>query len=135
MVMIKVVCGIISKGEQIFICRRKPNKSQGGFWEFPGGKIESNESHEDSLKRELFEELKMKVQVAEYFDSSYHEYDNISIELIAYKCILKSWNNFLSVHDSFEWVNPNDLLNWNLAPADIPLAIKIRGNNSVQKRV
>jgi 8-oxo-dGTP diphosphatase len=48
--MIKVVCGIIYKNDKIFICRRKPSKSLGGFREFPGGKIEQGESDEDSQK-------------------------------------------------------------------------------------
>ena len=68
--MIKVVCGIIYKDEKKFICRRKPSKSLGGYWEFPCGKIEQYESHKDSLKRELMEELQMEVEIMEYYDSS-----------------------------------------------------------------
>lgn len=51
--LIKVVCGIIYQDNEIFICRRRPEKSLGGFWEFPGGKVEKGEECEISLLREL----------------------------------------------------------------------------------
>jgi 8-oxo-dGTP diphosphatase len=126
MVMIKVVCGIIYQNDKVFICRRKKEKSLGGFWEFPGGKIEGGEKHEESLKRELIEELKMDVEVIEYFDTSIHNYESFSIELIAYKCDLIRWNNYLSDHDLFDWVSPNEITKWKLAPADVPLAEKLK---------
>ena len=50
MVTIKVVCGIIEHNGKIFICRRKEGKSLAGHWEFPGGKIEPNETPEEALK-------------------------------------------------------------------------------------
>ena len=126
--MIRVVCGIISKDDKIFICRRKPNKYLGGYWEFPGGKIEIGESNEDSLKRELSEELKMEVDLVKYFGSSQHHYENFAIELIAYKCDLIRWNNYLSDHDLFEWVSPNEITKWKLAPADIPFAEELKNS-------
>ncbi|MEM1260672.1 MAG: (deoxy)nucleoside triphosphate pyrophosphohydrolase [Bacteroidota bacterium] len=124
--MIKVVCGIIYQQDNIFICRRKEGKSLSGFWEFPGGKIEDGEKHEESLKRELMEELKMEVDVIGYFDTAIHHYQGFSIELIAYKCTLVRWEHYLSDHDRFNWVSPKVLTQWKLAPADIPLAEKLR---------
>ena len=124
--LIKVVCGIVYKNDKVFICRRKPSKHLGGFWEFPGGKIDKGESNEDSLKRELMEELQMEVDVIEYFDSSKYDYKNFSIELIAYNCNLRNWNVHLTDHDLYEWVTPDEILNWKFGPADIPLAKKIK---------
>jgi 8-oxo-dGTP diphosphatase len=120
--LIKVVCGIIFKNNKVFICRRKPEKSLGGYWEFPGGKIELGESNEASLSRELMEELGMKVEVNNYFNTNLHSYEKFTIELIAYKCKFIDANFELSDHDAFEWVSVKDLHNWNLAPADIPIA-------------
>jgi 8-oxo-dGTP diphosphatase len=119
--MMKVVCGIIYKEEKIFICRRKPEKSLGGYWEFPGGKVEAGENPEDALQRELHEELAMKVKVECYFGTSHHDYPDISIELMAYVCTLEHDHFTLSDHDAFEWVAPEDLLKRKLSPADVGL--------------
>lgn len=118
---IKVVCGIIYNEGKVFICRRKPEKHLGGYWEFPGGKVEPNEEERDSLTRELLEELDMRVEVEDYLATSQYSYETIDIELVAYKCNLQSYASKLTDHDRFEWVSPEDLLNWKLAPADIPL--------------
>jgi 8-oxo-dGTP diphosphatase len=126
--IIKVVCGIIFKDDKIFISRRKPSKLLGGYWEFPGGKIENNESNEESLKRELIEELQMEVDNVEYFGSSQYDYEEFSIDLIAYTCNLRNWNFLLTDHDQYDWVRPDEILNRKLAPADIPFAKVLKAN-------
>lgn len=127
---IKVVCGIIYNDDKVLICRRKPEKSLGGYWEFPGGKIEENESDEESLIRELKEELDMEVNIESFFNSSEHSYENFTIELIAYKCSFVSSNFKLTDHDKYEWIEPNKLLDWKLAPADIPIAEELITNKN-----
>ena len=127
--IIKVVCGIIFNDNKVFICRRKQEKSLGGFWEFPGGKVEKGEQCEVSLSRELLEELGMKVEVKEHYKTIIHTYENYTIELIAYKCIFFQATFQLTDHDSFEWVTVKDLDNWNLAPADIPIAKQLIMND------
>ncbi|MCO5725525.1 (deoxy)nucleoside triphosphate pyrophosphohydrolase [Robiginitalea marina] len=122
---IKVVCGIIYQDGKVFICRRRPGKHLEGYWEFPGGKVESNEDEKDSLSRELHEELEMEVEIKDYYATSNYSYESISIKLIAYHCELIQYSSKLTDHDKFEWVSPEDLLDWKLAPADIPLAKKL----------
>lgn len=119
---VKVVCGIIFHDSKVLICRRKPNRSLGGFWEFPGGKIEDGEKNEESLCRELMEELGMEVVVLDFFKSQFHNYDSFKIELIAYRCNFIRASFDLSDHDAYEWVGILDLNKWKLAPADIPIA-------------
>ena len=119
---IKVVCGLIYNSGKVFICRRKAEKSLGGYWEFPGGKVEPNETYQDCLKRELQEELEMTVDVRRHFLTVCHDYDKFKIELISFLCDYKSAEFMMTDHDLFEWVTSKDLLNWNLAPADIPIA-------------
>ncbi|MEI2272581.1 (deoxy)nucleoside triphosphate pyrophosphohydrolase [Sphingobacterium sp. ML3W] len=122
MVIIKVVCGIIFKDDLVLICRRKPEKSLGGYWEFPGGKVEESESYEQSLTRELIEELNLKVNIKQHFFNTVHHYDKSSIELISFICETENIATESTDHDQLEWVKVSDLLNWKLAPADIPIA-------------
>jgi 8-oxo-dGTP diphosphatase len=119
---IKVTCGLIFDEGKIFICRRRPEKSLGGFWEFPGGKVELGETFEECLRRELLEELDMKVDVLDHFKTSCHSYDSFRIELISYLCKFKSAAYSMIDHDQHEWIDTKDLLNWKLAAADVPIA-------------
>jgi 8-oxo-dGTP diphosphatase len=120
--MIRVTCGLIFSEDRVFLCRRNQEKSLGGFWEFPGGKVEQDESFETCLERELQEELDMNVEVVRHFLTIQHHYDDFSIELISFLCDFKSATFSMKDHDAYEWVDPNSLLDWNLAPADIPIA-------------
>ncbi|MNM93009.1 CTP pyrophosphohydrolase [compost metagenome] len=123
--LIKVVCGIIFKDDLVLICRRKPEKSLGGYWEFPGGKVEDGESNEESLLRELIEELNLKVKIKQHFFDTVHQYDNGAIKLISFICETENIASESTDHDQLEWVKVSDLLDWKLAPADIPIAKKL----------
>jgi len=121
MELIKVVCGVIYKEDDIFLCRRKPHKTLGGFWEFPGGKVESQESNENCLERELMEELGMKVYILNHLKTITHDYGSFKIELIAYRCNFIDAAFNLVDHDAYEWVKIANLTSYNLAAADIPI--------------
>jgi len=120
--IVKVVCAVIFRDDLVLICRRKPEKSLGGYWEFPGGKVEQNETYEMCLSRELKEELDLKIYIKHQFKSTVHHYDNNSIELISFICTSDDSEVKLVDHDSIEWIRVEDLLKWKLAPADIPIA-------------
>lgn len=125
MATIKVVCGIIFQNNKVLISRRKADKSLGGFWEFPGGKIEQGEQAEDSLKRELLEELGMKVEVIGYFMTNIHRYENFEIELMAFKCNFIEASYVMTDHDEHKWIDVADLKNFNLAPADVSIVEEV----------
>ncbi|MEL7426165.1 MAG: (deoxy)nucleoside triphosphate pyrophosphohydrolase [Bacteroidota bacterium] len=125
--IIKVVCGIIWSDDKIFVCRRRKGKSMSGYWEFPGGKIESGESQQEALKRELWEELEMKVEVGDYLGKSEHDYGSFIIELYGYHCSVVTYKGKLSDHDSYQWVTADQLSEIGLTPADIPLAKMLAG--------
>ena len=129
MATVDVTCGLIFSNDRVFICRRKPEKSLGGYWEFPGGKVEAGETCEDCLARELQEELGMEVSVGEEFMINEHSYDHIRIRLIAYTCELVSFSETLTDHDKYEWACVSDLAGLKLAPADIPIAEALAGLN------
>lgn len=124
---IKVVCGIIYQDNRIFICRRNADKSLGGYWEFPGGKVEPGEGETDCLVRELQEELGMEVVVGDHFKTVDHSYDETTIELSAYVCTFVSATYELIDHDAYEWVDKGALLEYKLAPADVPIAQELVG--------
>jgi len=92
------------------------------MWEFPGGKVETNETYENCLTREIKEELNIDISIEKPLNHVFHKYDNKSITLIPFICTLHSSEIKLNEHKDLIWINPLDLLNYNLAPADIPIA-------------
>lgn len=122
MAIIKVVCGIIFKNDLVLICRRKPEKSLGGYWEFPGGKVEASESYEESLRRELIEELNLTVKIKRHFRSVIHHDEKNPIELISLICTTEDTVVASTDHDLIEWVKMEELVNRKLAPADVAIA-------------
>lgn len=122
---VKVVCGIIWKEGQVLIARRNPEKSLGGYWEFPGGKIEPNEDAESALIRELKEELGMTLSNLRYYDVYIHQYNSITIELLAYECDFANATFELIDHDEVAFVNPEQLLKHKISPADVYFVKKL----------
>ena len=100
--MIEVVCGVILRGNEVFIARRKQNKSQGGKWEFPGGKVEINESYQNALARELEEEFSMKVKIQNHIGESIHDYSDKKIKLVGFRCEFISSEFLLTDHDAYK---------------------------------
>ena len=70
MAITEVVAAIIYRGDKFLIAQRNLKKSQGGLWEFPGGKIEPGESREEALKREIYEEFHAEIEVRRIDDGS-----------------------------------------------------------------
>lgn len=124
---IKVIAGIITNNDEVLITRRAPKQNLAGGWEFPGGKIEINETPQECLARELKEELNIDVSVGEFCIDVIHDYGNIIINLFAYYCTILEGEIEISVHDQYEWIKINDLLKYDLLPADIPIAKKVMG--------
>lgn len=118
--MIEVAAAIIeNEHDQILIARRKKGKAQGGLWEFPGGKIENNETIEECLKRELQEEMNIQIQPYESFGVNDHYYGSTHIRLYAHKAKYVSGELILVDHDEYRWVFTANLGEYEFAPADI----------------
>ncbi|WPU91531.1 (deoxy)nucleoside triphosphate pyrophosphohydrolase [Mucilaginibacter sabulilitoris] len=118
--IIPVAAAVIFKEGQLLIARRAAHKSQAGFWEFPGGKIEVGETPEACLLRELKEELAIEVKVNHFLMESIHHYDQISIVLKAYHCSYLNGDIQLHDHDLVEWISLSEFDQFNFAPADRP---------------
>ena len=124
--MIDVVAAIITnKEEKILIAKRSLKKSQGGLWEFPGGKIEKNESKEDAIVREIKEELNMDIICDGYFDKKMYEYPDKIINLIALKCTMIGESYDILEHEQIAWITKEEFENYEFAPADIYFVEKI----------
>ena len=121
----KVTCAIIRKETAVLLTRRGKGESLAGYWEFPGGKIEEDETPQRCLERELMEELQINSSAGRILIKNLYTYAHGTIELIAIETKINNYEFKLSVHDAVEWVDVNKLLNYQLAPADIPIAEKI----------
>jgi 8-oxo-dGTP diphosphatase len=124
-----VVAGIVAKEGKILIAKRAEGQKMEGKWEFPGGKIEEGETPEEALIREFKEELNVDIEVEGFFCESIYKYEFGAIRLLAYKCKCDDKDFKLSVHSEISWAEPEDILKYDLAPADIPIGEKIRINS------
>ena len=121
--MIIVLAAIIVEKDRILIARRRAGKHLSGFWEFPGGKLEEGENDHSCLRREIKEEMAVDIKVIKHFMNNEHSYGENQILLKSYICELDDNQEFfLTDHDMIEWVKSKDLLNYNIAQADIPIA-------------
>lgn len=116
--MVEVVAGIIYKNNKFLIAQRNLNKSQGGLWEFPGGKVEKDESYERALIREIKEELNADIEVKEYIGESIYHYPEKDIKLIFYKTKLLSDRIELLEHESYKWITKDEKDKYEFAGAD-----------------
>ena len=117
---INVVAAVLTRGQTILAAQRSSKMSLPGMWEFPGGKIELDESPAEALLRELEEELLCKAEIGEYIQTTEHEYDFGIVNLTTYYCLLTGDEPRLTEHSEIRWVHVAELDQLNWAPADIP---------------
>ena len=123
-----VTAAILEKDGKILIARRRDDDRQAGKWEFPGGTVEPDETPQACLKREMYEEFGIRVVVGRVFGESIYQYDHATIRLIACKASWESGQMVLNDHADFRWVLPEQLSEYDFAPADIPLVRKLQGS-------
>jgi 8-oxo-dGTP diphosphatase len=117
--MINVVAAVIHNNDgKIYICKRAENGILGGYWEFPGGKVEKGENYIEALKREIREELSSEISVGELLDESIYHYENFSVNLICYKCTLILGNCTSVIHSEEIFESIENFDNYEFAPAD-----------------
>ncbi len=121
----EVVCAVIKKDDKYFICQRGPKGECGYKWEFPGGKIEIGETHQEALIREIKEELKSDISVNEYITTVDHEYNTFIITMHAYLCTLNNGELELTEHVEKAWISMSQFINYDLAEADKPIVEEI----------
>ena len=121
--MITVVAALIEKDGKYLIARRSTGSEDVlGKWEFPGGKVEKNETEERAIEREIKEEFEMDINAVRYLTNNVCKYPTKTIDLRLYECKHLSGEFHLHDHSEYKFVNKEDILNFDLCPADIPLA-------------
>ena len=122
---IPVTAAVIKSNGKILIARRKSSLCGNPGWEFPGGKVEHGETCEACLAREINEEFGVKIEVGNFIIKSEHKTNGKIIRLMAFDAKILSGMVTPSEHEEIAFVAPEALLNYNLLPADIPIAREI----------
>lgn len=122
---IHVVGAVIIKERKILCAQRGPDKSLPLMWEFPGGKIEAQETPKEALKREIKEEMLCTIEVGQKVDYTVYEYDFGVVHLTTYISTIIKGDLTLTEHEQIKWLSPSEIGQLDWAPADIPAIKKL----------
>jgi 8-oxo-dGTP diphosphatase len=127
---VEVAAAVIFCQDEILCVQRPINKLSyiSEKFEFPGGKIEPNESKEDALHRELSEELNLEVTIKAFFLTVVHEYPDFELTMHSFLCEVPTKDITLREHIDQKWLKVNELLQLDWAAADLPIVNKLLAN-------
>jgi 8-oxo-dGTP diphosphatase len=121
--LLVVAVALIDADGRVLIGRRQQGKHLGGYWEFPGGKVDPGERPEEALIRELREELGITVKEACLAPLTFasHAYPDFHLLMPLYVC--RRWDGFVTAREDqpLKWVRARDLRTYPMPPADAPL--------------
>lgn len=115
---IDVVGAAIMKDGKLFVAQRPEGKEVGLKWEFPGGKIEKEETPKEALVREIQEELGTIVEVDRYIATVRHQYQSFHLTMQVFRCSLVGPEPVLSEHVNSRWITAEEIDSLDWAPAD-----------------
>ena len=116
---VEVVAAIIQKDDQFLATQRGYGQFK-GLWEFPGGKIDLNETKEEALKREIKEELNCDINIKRFILTINYDYPNFHLTMHCFLCELLSDFTLLE-HDDYQWLNKDNLMDVKWLEADIEI--------------
>lgn len=123
---IHVVAAVLRDHRGVMIAERPAGKPMAGYWEFPGGKLEAGESAQDALRRELKEELGIDVRRAHRLLQLSHDYPDRRVHLDVWRVTHYAGEPRSHEGQELAWVPPEDLKDWNLLPADLPIVTALK---------
>ncbi|HZD90972.1 MAG TPA: 8-oxo-dGTP diphosphatase MutT [Pseudolabrys sp.] len=122
-IVLVAACALVDTDGRVLLAQRPDGKSMAGLWEFPGGKVEAGERPEETLIRELKEELGIAVKEACLAPLTFasHAYADFHLLMPLYIC--RRWEGMVAPTEGQQlaWVKPNRLRDYEMPPADIPL--------------
>ena len=119
-VVAAVICDSLKYKKRIFATARGYGEFKGG-WEFPGGKIEEDETPQEALKREIMEELDTEISVGELIDTVEYDYPTFHLSMDCFWSEIVNGNLVLKEHDAAKWLTADELNSVDWLPADIAL--------------
>lgn len=127
---VEVVAAVIYFGESILCVQRPENKYPyiSKKYEFPGGKIEANETMQDALQRELQEELNISADIKELFLTVVHPYPDFELTMHSFICEVHSQELTLNEHIDYKWLSLAEMPQLDWAAADVPIVNKLVAN-------
>jgi len=128
--MIEVTCAIIVENNRVLATRRSAGMPHALKWEFPGGKVKEDESPEYCIKREIEEELGIKVGVDRILPSVSHHYESHSVKLIPFVCSILEGTISLSEHQEYRWIPCGELDELDWLEADVEVIRIVKANLS-----
>ena len=131
-----VVAAYIEVNDKFLIAQRANGKFR-GLWEFPGGKVESGESDEKAIEREIKEELDIIIKAHELIGSTRYPMGDKELLLKLYRCSLpEGYQDIrLNAHIEAKFIAQNEINNYEFCPADYDLLTYVRKNDNVKRRV
>lgn len=124
--MIRVAAAVIVMNGKVLLAKRSRNDPLRHKWEFPGGKIEGDETPEECLRRELNEELGIEADIGDFICSSRHAYEHISVELLAFRVTKFSGVIRPLDHEEIRWVEPEQFHHYDFPEADALILERIK---------
>jgi 8-oxo-dGTP diphosphatase len=115
--------------KRILIDRRLPEGELAGYWEFPGGKLEGDETAVDCIKRELQEELAIDVEVGDHLITVDFEYETLRVSLIVHHCTHVSGEPQMHACSEICWVTVDELDNYQLPAANYQIVHALKTKN------
>nr|WP_326491021.1 (deoxy)nucleoside triphosphate pyrophosphohydrolase [Agromyces marinus] len=122
---INVVGAVVVREDTVLAAQRSAAMSLPGLWEFPGGKVEADETPQEALAREMDEELLCTVQIGDHVETTSHEYPFGVVTLTTYYATLIGDEPQLTEHSAIRWIPIPVLDSVEWAPADVPAVQKV----------